>query len=238
MMRLQRRLAALSLLCTSVACGHAPATPAPAAAVLVPSQDEADREKWAKSQGLLLKNFDLNRDGKPDVFKFYREEADPKNAGNKLEVLVRKELDINHDGKVDIIRLYDREGRVTEERDDLDFDGRIDEVIFYANGLLERKEIDLNYDGKPDIIKYFSDSKLVRVEADRNGDGRIDTWEYYENGVLDRVGTDTDLDGEADSWERRRQPAEGEAGQAGEAQPSGTSTPPPAGTPETAPDDE
>src|SRR5689334_3068806 len=35
-----------------------------------------DKEAWAKSQGLLLKKFDLNRDERPDIFKFYRQVDD------------------------------------------------------------------------------------------------------------------------------------------------------------------
>ncbi len=164
--------------------------------------DASKRAAWAQSQGLKLKQFDLNRDGAPDVFKFYRLEDDPKNPGNKLERLVRKEIDINFDTRVDIIRLYNDQNQVVEERTDLDFDGRIDEVTHFEAGTVVRKEIDLDYDSESDIIKYYEGGKLTRIESDRNDDGQVDTWEYFVNGELDRIGTDTDRDGKVDDWER------------------------------------
>lgn len=186
------------------ACGGSEEQAKPLDPVATPSAaDSEDRAAWAKSQGLELKQYDLNRDEVPDVFKFYRLEADPKNPGNKLERLVRKEIDINHDTKVDIIRLYDDEQAVIEERTDLDFDGRIDEVAYFKSGVILRKEIDVDYDLDPDIIKYYEEGKLVRIESDRNDDGKVDTWEYFVNGELDRIGIDTDRDGKVDDWERK-----------------------------------
>lgn len=200
----------LLFVCASLiaACGpDRKAAPPPAPTVQPPATGaNEDREAYAKKEGLVLKQFDLNRDGQPDVFKYYREVEDPKNPGNKLEQLSRKDLDINHDGKIDIVRFYDAKGELTEERVDLDFDGRFDSVTFLANGVPARQEIDLSYDGKPEVTKYFDDGKLTRIEADRNSDGQIDTWEYYVNGELDRIGTDADLDGQADSWERKKAP--------------------------------
>jgi len=192
--------AALALL----GCSNQAAAPALAGVSEPGSSDVNDREAWAKGQGLVWKQFDLNRDGKPDVWKFYRQDDDPKNPGNKLEVLVRKDTDLNNDGKVDDIRFYDDKGRVKEERIDLDFDGRFDETLYFEEGKLVRKEIDLDYDGRVDVTKYYSDGKLVRVELDRNKDGRVDAWEYYENGTLDRIGLDNDFNGTADVWQKRK----------------------------------
>lgn len=195
------------------ACGSAEkGAPDPVAAPAV--LDGHDRLAEAKAAGLELKQFDLNRDQEPDVFKYYRLEDDPQNAGNKLELLVRKEIDINHDGKVDVIRLYNDGQQVIEERTDLDFDGRIDEVATFDAGLLMKKEIDLNYDTKPDLTKYYDEGKLARIESDRNDDGMVDTWEYFVDGELDRIGTDTDRDGKVDDWERRRVPPTDAAKQA------------------------
>ena len=198
-------LAALSL----GGCGGAKtkaAAPAPSQTTAPTVTGNEDRAAWAKKEGLLLKQFDLNRDGEPDIFKFYREVDDPKNPGNKLEQLVRKDLDINHDGTIDIIRFYDDKGQLTEERVDLDFDGRFDSISYFKEGVLSRQEIDINFDGKPDVTKYFDNGQISRIESDRNGDGRVDTWEYFINGELDRVGTDADMDGNADTWERKKPP--------------------------------
>lgn len=167
-------------------------------------QGQLTRDAWAKSQGLELKKFDLNRDKEPDVYKFFRIVEDPRNPGNQVEKIVRKEIDINHDGKIDVIRIYGDAEEVVEEHTDLDFDGLVDEVAFFKLGELVRKEIDINYDAAPDILKYYAKNTLQRIESDRDGDGRIDTWEYYEGGVIDRIGTDFDGDGEVDNWEKKK----------------------------------
>jgi hypothetical protein len=198
------KLLALALVSAAVACGHAE-QPAVAAAAAATSADTTDRQAYAKEHNLVLKTFDLNRDKRADLFKFYKVAPDATAAGNTVEQLVRKDIDINHDGKVDVIRLYDDKNQVSEERTDLDFDGRYDELAFFEGGALTRKEIDLNYDGKPEIVRYYADNKLGHVETDRNGDGKVDVWEYYEAGALDRIGTDNDGDGIVDKWERLTQ---------------------------------
>ncbi|MFC1610570.1 hypothetical protein ACFL6C_06405 [Myxococcota bacterium] len=195
-----------------LSCGAVDGT-VPDATVAPDASNLEDREAQARAEGLQLKRYDLNRDEQPDVFKFYRLEDDPKNPGNKLERLVRKELDINHDRKIDIIRFYDQDQQVTEERTDLDFDGRIDAVAHYKDGVLHHREIDVDYDTRPDVTKFYEEGKLTRIESDRDNDGRVDTWEYFVNGELDRVGTDTDRDGIADAWDRRRQPEQEGAAQ-------------------------
>jgi hypothetical protein len=190
-------------------CGSKESAPPKAAALEATSAATEDREAYAKERSLVLKSFDLNRDKRPDVFKFYKVAPDAGAAGQNVEQLVRKDIDLNNDGKVDVIRLYDGKNQVTEERTDLDFDGRYDELAFFEAAQLTRKEIDLNYDGKAEIVRYYEAGKLGRVESDRNGDGRVDTWEYYEGGKLDRVGTDNDGDGIVDKWDRQREAAPG-----------------------------
>jgi hypothetical protein len=202
---------ALALTAALPACGGA--TAAPAAAGPTPAEQASpgdDKEGWAKAQGLELKKFDLNRDEHPDIFKFYRAVDDPKNPGNRLEQLVRKEIDINHDGKIDVVQLWNADNEKTEEHTDLDFDGRIDEIVTFDHGLPARKSIDLDYDGKPDVTKFYADGRLQRIESDRDGNHMIDTWEYYESGELDRIGVDSDGDGEVDQWERKREAAPAE----------------------------
>jgi hypothetical protein len=214
-----RRLLGVVVLAWQAACGGSEAvSPGVAATPMV--SDLVDREAMAKAEGLLLKRFDLNRDGQPDVFKFYREESDPKNPGNVLEIPVRRESDVNHDGKIDIMRSYDAKQQLSEERTDLDFDGRVDSVATYKDGVIHHTEIDVNYDGRSDITRFFEEGKLARIESDRNNDGKVDTWEYFINGELDRVGTDSDLDGLADAWERKRQTATEEPPPATESAPA------------------
>lgn len=201
---MQKSLAAVALMAL-IGCGGSKEAAAPKAAALqATSAATDDREAYAKEHGLTLKSFDLNRDKRPDVFKFYKVAPDASAAGQSVEQLVRKDVDLNNDGKVDVIRLYDAKNNVTEERTDLDFDGRYDELAFFEEAQLVRKEIDLDYDGRPEITRYYADNKLGRIELDRNGDGKIDTWEYYEGGKLDRVGTDNDGDGIVDKWDHQK----------------------------------
>ncbi len=153
---------------------------------------------FARSHHLILRRFDLNRDKKTDVFKYYtRGERD-------LLVLARKEVDLNHDNTVDLVREYDDHQNVSKETVDLDFDGRMDEASFYKDGALVRKEVDLNMDGRPEVTKYYLKTQLKRVESDRDGDGKVDTWEFFEEGQLDRIGVDSDRDGQPDKWERKK----------------------------------
>jgi hypothetical protein len=154
--------------------------------------------RQARGEGEKVTEYDLNKDGKPDVWSITTEGMDPE--GRKVERLVRKELDINWDGKVDIVRLYDEREQVQSELLDLDFDGRVDQQNFYEKGVIVRKERDLDYDGKPDMWIFFEGGRIVRKERDTNADGRVDYWEYWENDQVDRIGEDLDGDGTVDRW--------------------------------------
>ncbi|MEK7705592.1 MAG: hypothetical protein AAB426_11585, partial [Myxococcota bacterium] len=179
----------LAALAALTSCSFGGSGAGPQAAPTVEDGPQEDREAYAAQHALELRQYDLNRDGRPDVFKFVRAAA--AGAAERLE---RKEVDINHDGKIDVVRTYGEDGKLVQESTDLDFDGRFDQQAYFEGSALVRKEIDLNYDGRPDVTKYYQQETLARVESDRNGDGRTDAWEYYENGELDRLGVDTDGD--------------------------------------------
>ena len=186
------------------ACASEQGAPAKAAATVpgdATAPDTMAAPPAADDGDFSLKKLDLNRDGKPDIFKYYREVriAD----GKTMQELVRKEIDINHDSKIDVVRYYQGGDQITQERIDLDFDGQVDEISQFEQGIIFRKRIDINYDGRPDVYKFYLNGKLEHIESDRDFDGKIDTWEYYEDGVLDRVGADTNGDGEADQWQRK-----------------------------------
>ena len=167
---------------------------------MVPGVDPIDR---ARQADLQVKTYDMNRDGKSDIFTFFRRSPDAQSSGKLVEVILRKEVDLNQDGRIDVVHVYDASGHLIEELDDLDFDGKADEISYFKEGTLQRKELYFKFDGKPDLTKYYAAGHLVRTEADRNHSGHIDTWEYYENDALQRVGTDTNGDGKVDQWERR-----------------------------------
>jgi hypothetical protein len=144
--------------------------------------------------------YDLNRDGKPDVWEYYVTAKD--SEGRPVDHLVRKEMDLNFDGRVDAVYWYDDKGEKVREQLDLDFDGKVDETIFFEKGQVVRKERDLNGDGKVDTWLFYEHGQLVRKERDTKGTGRVDYWEFWENGQIDRIGEDLDGDGNVDRWTR------------------------------------
>src|SRR6185437_9819006 len=81
------------------------------------------------------REFDLNKDGKPDAYQFVKVvDGEP--------VIIRKENDVNFDGKIDLVRIMNEKGELSEERLDNDFDGKIDLVVFFEKGIIVRKEYD------------------------------------------------------------------------------------------------
>ena len=148
----------------------------------------------------LVRTFDLNRDGKPDDWKYFRLVPDPADATKTHEVLIRRELDTNFDGKPDITTVFNEDGTKASESFDLDFDGRQDVVDTYEKGVLVRKDTFHRQAKAPDQVAYYEGGKKVRVERDTRGTGKVDTWEYYENGKLSRIGEDLDGDGLVDRW--------------------------------------
>jgi len=158
--------------------------------------------------GEKVKEYDLNRDNKPDVWAYYASMEDPANPGQTRENLARKEWDFNFDGKVDIRRHFNFRGETVKDELDLDFDGRFDVTTFFQGGVKVRQEYDLNFDSRPDVWKFFEKNQLARVERDRDNNGRVDRWEYYADAKLDRVGLDEDGDGQVDRWLQEKKEAE------------------------------
>ncbi|MBS2021823.1 MAG: hypothetical protein JST92_05395 [Deltaproteobacteria bacterium] len=194
-MNLRTLLALFALPLCALAFGCSHGAPAPTAA------DEAAPEVGTVVEGdKLVRTFDLNGDGKPDDWRFYRLVADPQAPAKTIERQERREMDTNFDGKPDIITWFDEDGARIKESLDLDFDGQPDVVALYEHGVLVRKETWQRHGKTPDGIAYYEGGKKVRVERDATGHGRVDTWEYYENGKLSRVGTDVDGDGLVDRW--------------------------------------
>ncbi|HKA89369.1 MAG TPA: hypothetical protein VKE22_16995 [Haliangiales bacterium] len=142
--------------------------------------------------------FDLNQDGKPDVWKYIAEKDE---KGTKVEAMVCKKVDLNHDGKVDYIVQYDDAGNIKYEEYDFDFDGKFDARFHYDPKTKRKTVVERvsGFTGKVDIWeKYGPDDKLESVRRDRNGDGKPDYWENYVGGVLVQILYDDDFDGRVD----------------------------------------
>jgi hypothetical protein len=192
-----RRLLAVTAGLLALSCAGRTKTPAasPAPAAEAPRPAIPGMEK---RPGEVLSEYDLDRDGRTDVWKY----ALPAPEGK--EILVRKEKDLNGDGRIDTWEAYGADGALTLLVYDLDFDGKPDVTLTYEKDQLVKKEYALGFDGVSRSWAFFEKGKLVRKERDTNGDGKVDYWEYWENGEIDRIGVDVDGDGQVDRWEARR----------------------------------
>ena len=121
-------------------------------------------------EGLYVRQLDLNHDGRPDVFKYFKPVADPRYPGNMQYVLVLKEMDLNFDGKIDAWKIYKLNGELFREYFDLDARGKVTCVNFYEGNFLVRKEFDLNGDGQPDVWYHYVRGMLVRKEKGHQRD--------------------------------------------------------------------
>jgi len=107
---------------------------------------------------LQIQAFDLNRDGKVDLAKFF-------NNGK----MVRTEMDLDYDGIVDVVSEYDpKTGELVRK---LQADGSTNIWKYYFKNELRRKELDRNGDGKPDMWVYYRNGKILRTEIDQKFDG-------------------------------------------------------------------
>mgnify|MGYP001169255089 CR=1 FL=1 len=201
------RIGAAGLALSLMACGGAEVAkdsgPADATLVAVEVTGEGEVEK-----------FDLNGDGKPDVWKTYSviggaPAAAGDDAGaqpvidpaNKERLLARSEMDVNFDGKVDMKQVYNKDGAMIREEMDLDFDGNNDAIDYYRDGKITRREMYAGFSKQVSMWKYYDEGALIRKERDTTGDGKADTFEYYEDGAIQRIGLDQNGDGKPDYYE-------------------------------------
>jgi len=187
------RIAVVAAMLLSVACSSRQKTLPP-----TPGQDGAGPALVGTPRpGETIREYDLNHDGRVDVWTYSIMGADG------TEVVVRKERDLNNDGKVDSWEEFEADGTLSKLTYDMDFDGKPDVTLSFEKDQLVRKAYAFGFDGIPHAFNYYEKGQLVRKERDTNGDGKIDTWEYWENGEVDRVGIDVDGDGQVDKWETR-----------------------------------
>lgn len=172
--------------------------------------EELSIQRNFTDEGLLLEEFDINRDGNVDNYS-YSQPLDK--YGDPLEDLtgytpytlpnyrlVRRELDLNFDGETDFIRHYDVRGNIARDEVDTNFNGVIDRTVSYSNGVVTRRDIDGDENGHVEEIRYYVTGKLFRIERDENQDGQTDYWQFFTEGVLTRAGYDHDGDRVIDEW--------------------------------------
>ena len=74
--------------------------------------------------------------------------------------------------------IYDENEQIAESRKDTNEDCRLDEIVYYIDGVAERAERDTDFDGRVDVWIFFEeDGKTpARQDQDTNGDGQKDRW--------------------------------------------------------------
>ncbi len=151
-----------------------------------------------ETSGKRVVEFDLNKDGKSDVWRLYQGEAQS-----------CKQVDFDHDGRKDWLEAYDTGGRAVYQKADFDYDGKFDmlTVLDPASGQPTEAERDTDFDGKFDVREAYVNGELNSVRRDRNGDTRPDQWEQYNAGVVASVTYDDDFDGKVDRREDTAAPA-------------------------------
>lgn len=138
---------------------------------------------------------DVNSDGKPDITHHVR--------GGKRVCSV---MDLNFDGRADLLRFYADDGQSLKlEQHDYDFDGRIDDQVFYKSGQVTQKELDTNFDGLIDTWMWCKGPLVEKAERARRKPGRVDTWETYAKGMLAEIQYDENGDGRVEKWETFQQ---------------------------------
>jgi hypothetical protein len=130
--------------------------------------------------------YDLNKDSKPDLFYYY-----------KNEVIVRVEQDRNFDGKIDLWNFY-KDGSLDHGVSDNNFDGIVDTWFNFRNGLLAQFEIDTNSDNKPEIIEYFTNEVLSEKVWIDESSRKIWKRALFDSGIMKEEYIDQDYDGTFD----------------------------------------
>lgn len=111
----------------------------------------------------VCRAYDLNLDGKVDVYAYYD------SAGR----LRRKENDFNHDGVIDQIATY-QAGVITSRQLATLLANRLDTWDFFQNGALARRERDSDSDAVVDTWWEYSKPGCPMIHTDANEDGRPD----------------------------------------------------------------
>ena len=151
--------------------------------------------------GKNVVTFDLNKDGRPDVWRLYKSEDE---GGTRVDILTCKQVDFDHDNRKDWVVGYNRKGGVLFEKADLDYDGRFDMSAVYdpKSGKVVEVERDSDFDGTYDLKElYDSGGAISSVRRDRNGDNNPDVWEQYKDGGLIAILYDDDNDSKVDRRE-------------------------------------
>ncbi len=108
---------------------------------------------------------DENGDGKPDTWTAFDDK------GNRSAIY----YDSDFDGAIDYVHVFNKDNQRIEEHLDYNRDGEMDDFYYFANDVLQRREIDTNFDTKVDVWVYLTEGIYInRYEQDTDFDGEID----------------------------------------------------------------
>ena len=135
-----------------------------------------------QTSGLNKQEIDINGDGKADQFIYTTKEGQIRYAQH----------DFNFDQVLDMTEFYDESGNHTSDEIDLDYDGIVDLIVTYQNGLPIRKEYSIDFEGNRHGVQLFdSEGNRTMVYRDTDRDGKADLVEYYHPGENEPYKTDT-----------------------------------------------
>ncbi len=180
----------------AAAASGAPATGAATDGAPTVAGEASTLTKSSTADGLTQVQVDLNRDGRPEITNFFRERSDaPRllllkdtdlNLDGKVDVRttfddagqrVKEEMDGDFDGRTDWVDHY-ISGKRTVSEVDTDFNGTFDLFKYYENSKVRRKERDTNADGRVDAWEYLDENgTVVKTGKDVDGDGKMDVRE-------------------------------------------------------------
>jgi hypothetical protein len=153
------------------------------------------------TNGKNIVTFDLNKDGRPDVWRLYKTEDE---NGTTVEFMTCKQVDFDRDNRKDWVVAYNRKGSPIYHKADFDYDGKWDVSAVYDTKVNQLAEVerDTDFDGKFDVREiYDTAGALTSVRRDRNSDGTPDLWEQYKDTILLAILYDDDFDGKVDRRE-------------------------------------
>lgn len=100
---------------------------------------------------------------------------------NKMGDTFSEEYDSNNDGSIDYLLRTDFNGDKILELLDYNHDGEMDDIYFYSDGIIVRREIDSNFDMNIDIWVYIKDGTIIeKYEQDVDYNGDIDDVKIFD----------------------------------------------------------
>jgi hypothetical protein len=130
---------------------------------------------------------DENGDGKPDTFYYYE--------GKRH---VRTEVDGNYDGLIDRWYFYDGDGQYIRAERDKNYDGKPDDWCVCEKGEVVNEKNDTDFNGLVDCVTTFANGIATQVDYMPNESKIVTRRQVLKDGVLVEELVDENRDGAFD----------------------------------------